>query len=93
MRRDDVPLTISGDCKNFEKELLGHRVRLRLIRQADRAHEEAVGKPRQELVGRFPAWPVSIEHERQHSDAGLYKKCLLFNERSPHERDGRTPRP
>ena len=33
---------------------------------------------------------VSIEHERQHFDAGLNKKCLLFGgERAPHERDGR----
>ena len=48
------------------------------------------GKPRHEFVGRFPAWPVAIEHERQHSDAGFYKKCLLLSgERAPHERDGR----
>ena len=88
MRRDGVPLTISGDCKNFEKELLGHRVRLLLIRWAARARRSG-WQARQELVGRFPAWPVSIGHERQHADAGLYKKCLLFNgERSPHERDG-----
>ena len=43
-----------------------------------------------ELVGRFPAWPISIEHERQHSGAGLYKKCLLLGgERAPHESDRR----
>ena len=56
----------------------------------DHAHKERRGEPWQELVGRFAAGPVAIEHQRQHPDAGLYKKCLLLGgERSPHEGDGR----
>ena len=90
MRRDDVPLTMSGDCKELREGTA--RAPCPASRSGRRtAHEEAVGKPRQQFVGRFPAWPVSIEHERQHADAGLAKKSPVqrraFAERRLRRRD------
>jgi hypothetical protein len=80
---------ISSDCKELREGTAQAPCRLRLIRKADRAHEEAFGKAWQQLLGRFPAGPVSIEHERQPFDAGLNKKCLLLGEeRTSHKRDG-----
>src|SRR5919106_5753319 len=64
--------------KSFEKELFGHGVRLRAVREMDHAHKEACGEPRQQLPGRFPAGPISIEEKRQHSNARFFKKRLLL---------------
>ena len=75
--------------KNFERNCSGTVSGLaRSGRRTARTKKRLASRGSRWSVG-FPAWPISIEHERQHSNAGPYQKRLLFNgERAPHEGDG-----